>query len=158
MKTCSRCKEHKPVTEFYKRASAHDGMRSECKDCACAATRAQQHAKPPRAAAKIKCSWLKYRYGLSPGQYTSMMTSQNACCAICGRHQSVLKKALSVDHNHITGRVRGLLCQGCNATLGYIGDSPERAFKLAEYLTRQPPGEALYVPTKRRKQPPLGLA
>lgn len=59
-------------------------------------------------------------YKLTLGSYNEMLTQQNGCCAICGRHQSEFKKSLGVDHNHITGKVRGLLCNNCNRSLGLL--------------------------------------
>lgn len=61
---------------------------------------------------------LQKKYGITLEDYNKMFAEQNGCCAMCGRHQSEFKRALAVDHNHITGAVRGLLCMRCNTTLG----------------------------------------
>ena len=53
-----------------------------------------------------------------------MFKEQYGCCAICGKHQSELKKALAVDHDHRTGKVRGLVCNMCN----YLIDIYEKDF------------------------------
>lgn len=50
--------------------------------------------------------------------YNKMFQEQQGCCAICGRHQSEMKRPLNVDHNHLTGIVRKLLCVSCNVGLG----------------------------------------
>lgn len=59
--------------------------------------------------------------------------AQTACCAICKKHESNFKKRLAVDHNHKTGKVRGLLCYRCNKFL--VGrQNIESATKLLNYL------------------------
>ena len=75
--------------------------------------------------------WLR-KYGLSATSYYRLLASQGGKCAICGRLS--LNKLLAVDHNHITGEVRGLLCQNCNTGLGQFSESPEMLDRAAEYL------------------------
>jgi hypothetical protein len=57
--------------------------------------------------------------------YVWMFIHQRGKCGICGLSQSLCSRALSVDHNHLTGEVRGLVCPSCNASLPYHGDSWE---------------------------------
>jgi hypothetical protein len=57
--------------------------------------------------------------------------AQNEVCGVCGRKT---EKALNVDHDHLTLRIRGLLCHNCNVILGLVGDDPEILEKLARYL------------------------
>ena len=63
---------------------------------------------------------LKRLYGLTPDDYDKMYSLQSGCCVICGKHQSELNHTLNIDHNHITNRVRGLICQPCNAAIGML--------------------------------------
>ncbi|KKN66086.1 hypothetical protein LCGC14_0475640 [marine sediment metagenome] len=63
---------------------------------------------------------IKIRYGMTIEDYNKIFIKQNGCCAICGRQQSKQKRRLSVDHNHKTGQIRGLLCQSCNAHLAWL--------------------------------------
>lgn len=72
-------------------------------------------------------------YGLGPGEYHSLYLLQGGVCAICRRAKGISKR-LAVDHDHRTGRVRGLLCGPCNQFIGYIGDNPEAGLRLAAYL------------------------
>lgn len=83
---------------------------------------------------KVKEIRLKCNYGLSLEEYFEIIEQQKGCCAICERHQSELKIRLCVDHNHLTGKVRGLLCDNCNRMLGAGMDDPNILIKGAEYL------------------------
>jgi hypothetical protein len=67
---------------------------------------------------KIRNKTLKYRYGITLNDYNRMFAEQKGCCKICNKHASELKVPLQVDHSHITGVVRGLLCGLCNSRLG----------------------------------------
>ena len=72
----------------------------------------------------------EYLYGMSSGDYEILMMFQNRSCAICGK----TSEKLVVDHDHITGLVRGLLCQGCNVGLGQFGDSTSGLRAALVYL------------------------
>lgn len=61
---------------------------------------------------------LERRYGISVDTYNKMYTIQKGCCAICGKHSTTFKKNLCVDHCHISGQVRALLCIDCNRNVG----------------------------------------
>lgn len=99
------------------------GLRSACKKCEYAAYSGQT---------KVEYC-LNYNYGITIEDYNVMFQEQNGCCAICRIHQSQFKNKLSVDHDHKTGRVRGLLCVNCNRDLGVLENTK---FKTAaeEYL------------------------
>lgn len=60
---------------------------------------------------------------------------QDGCCAVCGRSAEEVG-TLRLDHCHATGKIRGLLCNGCNMGLGMFRDSPEALIAASEYLTR----------------------
>lgn len=73
-------------------------------------------------------------YGISPETYYEMLEKQDKRCAICKEKST--RRAINIDHNHITGKVRGLLCDGCNLSLGHIErkDFVEKALKyLSQY-------------------------
>lgn len=81
----------------------------------------------------------KRLYGVSDEEYQGMIAAQNGKCAACNRDHDPSKKmgALHVDHDHSTGKVRGLLCRSCNAALGYLGDNPEEAAdKMYRYAVK----------------------
>lgn len=78
------------------------------------------------------------QFNLTLEQYDAMFEAQHGACAICGYSDTSDPKFFPmVDHCHVTGRVRGLLCSNCNHALGKFKDSPERLRKAAEYLERQ---------------------
>jgi hypothetical protein len=89
---------------------------------------AEQHQADPR---KRKNFHLKRRYGITIEQYDQMCERQGGACAIC--HES--PKILYVDHCHVTGQVRGLLCNTCNTAMGSLRDEPLLAYRAALYLT-----------------------
>lgn len=74
---------------------------------------------------------LKQRYGISEEQYEEMFNRQGGRCAVCRRKS---KRVLHVDHDHVTKRVRGLLCFKCNTAIGKLGDDPARIHAAAEYV------------------------
>lgn len=71
-------------------------------------------------------------YGSSIQEYYEILESQNNVCAICGGVDK--NKRLSIDHNHETGEMRGLLCFHCNAGIGHLRESVKNMKKAIEYL------------------------
>ena len=65
-----------------------------------------------------------------------MFEEQNRCCKICGIHRNNLKSSLHVDHNHNTGKIRGLLCHKCNRGIGYLNDDINLLTKVIDYLKK----------------------
>src|SRR5262249_50729082 len=76
---------------------------------------------------------LKKNFGITLEQFESMLEAQGGGCAICGGLPGG-RGNFHVDHNHVTGEIRGLLCHYCNVTLGNMKDSPELLEKAAAYL------------------------
>ncbi|NJK88106.1 MAG: ATP-dependent DNA ligase [Myxococcales bacterium] len=85
---------------------------------------------------------MKYQYGITPLEYDKMSRLQGNVCAIC-REPNSRNRFLGVDHCHATKKVRGLLCDTCNTTLGKFHDDPERFLRAAEYLERNVGGPAM---------------
>lgn len=75
---------------------------------------------------------LKASFGLTPEAYGKMLAKQGCRCAIC--RQLPFKRRLVVDHCHRTGKVRGLLCDGCNLSVGHLKESVTNAESLVRYL------------------------
>ena len=83
---------------------------------------------------RAKIRWLKNVYGITPEDYWKMLKDQNFSCKVCNSHMSNHAKGLHIDHNHETGKVRGLLCKGCNIALGEIKENKDTLAKLITYL------------------------
>lgn len=88
---------------------------------------------------KVKMAWDLKKYGLSLDDYDSMLKAQAGRCAICRREEiggrGILRK-LAVDHCHLTGCVRGLLCNRCNAALGMVRDDASVLRAMILYLEK----------------------
>ena len=78
---------------------------------------------------------IKREYGLDSEQHAAMVISQGGLCMIC-KDAPLEGKPLHIDHDHITGKVRSLLCMKCNNGLGLFQDSPEILFVAYEYLKK----------------------
>ena len=78
------------------------------------------------------------KFGMTISDYLARFAQQNGLCAIC-RRPSPPGRPLFVDHDHRTGRVRGLVCHRCNIVLGTAGDAPDVLHNAAEYLAGRPP-------------------
>lgn len=81
------------------------------------------------------------RRGVNGIEYDAMVEAQDGLCLTCGRPERKRRAdgtmfTLSVDHDHVTGRVRGLLCIACNSALGMIGDSIPTLRSMIAYLER----------------------
>ena len=90
--------------------------------------RQYRRAKPETVAGHL----MKYRYGITRAEYDRLLSAQGGLCAAC--HRPPEKRCLDVDHDHTTGRVRGLLCNPCNITLGRCREGGEWLRKLADYI------------------------
>ncbi len=82
-------------------------------------------------------SLLKYRHGITPEQYDAMLAEQGGVCAICGEPPVIgFNKRLHVDHDHKTGKRRGLLCMHCNHSIERVDKFPDWPEKARAYLAR----------------------
>ena len=84
-------------------------------------------------------SKLKSLYGVTAEDYEVMAETQEWVCAVCEEHDDRFTEAgvpmpLSVDHDHATSKVRGLLCHRCNTAIGLLRDDPKIVDRVAEYL------------------------
>lgn len=152
MKKCSKCKEEKPISDFNIRNGAEGNKPSSyCKLCH------QEYVKDhyvknkekyinnasdwssrnPESRRKIGTNWVRRAKGnyVSEQVFKEMMDSQKNCCAICDRELTTTKLTC-VDHNHVTGKIRGILCRNCNTGLGMLKDSISTLQSAAEYLKK----------------------
>ena len=127
-KVCSKCKEIKSLDKFSKDRSRSDGYCNRCKVCTSEYLKSKYNYKHPdykypKMKEKGQRNYdLKRFYGITLDDYNRIFIEQTGCCAMCGRHQSEFKKRLAVDHDHKTGKIRGLLCTNCNLKLGILED------------------------------------
>lgn len=147
MKRCASCGEEKTLEEFHIDRREPDGKRHSCKSCVNARQSAAKKAMdtPERRAKVAARLYAKNRrkalavFGLTPEDYESLHIKQNGLCAICCRPESTTRQGkvllLAVDHCHITGRVRGLLCANCNTGLGKFKDDPGLVLTAYKYLS-----------------------
>ena len=147
MKRCSKCGVEKPLAEFSPRPDSPDGYRRQCRECREGAKadwyqRNQETvAQKQREWREQNADWYKKRqrrntlrrlYNLTPEQYHDMLDAQDGKCAICQAPPN--GERLAVDHDHATGKVRGLLCRRCNQVLGQFEDRPQWLRAAADYL------------------------
>lgn len=147
--TCTKCRCEKLHNEFRPCAKKRNGLSSWCKSCH-AADKKSRHIPKSRTPAplivrpegydetqRIRAHdrQLRHRYGITRADYEKMYASQGGACIICGKSRPMqTAKGLVVDHCHDTGKVRGLLCAGCNYSLGVFKDSSAVLLRAASYL------------------------
>jgi len=90
------------------------------------------HAAHPE---KRRARKLKKNYNLSLAEYENILIKQGGVCAICRKRGWNLRRP-HIDHDHITNKVRGILCSNCNTALGLIAEDPKRAWAMASYLEK----------------------
>ena len=152
MKFCRKCETSKPLTEFYKNRSAHDGLQSHCKVCQSTRhhhwtdeqrvahyerTSDWKRRNPEKAAAIQRRASLKRLYGIAPEEYDILLEEQGGACAVCGISAEDKPRPLAVDHDHETGEIRGLLCDACNLGIGCLQDSPALLESALTYLQKR---------------------
>lgn len=139
IKTCVKCKLPKKFEEFKPHSRRKDGRSHICIQCV-----RNRKLKWDRDNHKAKRSYKKHKesirnnffkrtYGITVAQYNDMLLKQNSLCKICNR-TCPSGKLLAVDHCHVTGKVRGLLCAKCNMGLGYFEDNPNFLEIAVDYL------------------------
>lgn len=128
MKWCPKHEGWVVLEGFNRRTASKDGLAHACKDCE--RTYHKEHYKKRATKLVHKRSKLKLNYGLTIEQFNQMFDEQKGCCALCGEKGH----KLVVDHNHRTGDVRRLLCQGCNHGIGRFKDDPDLCRRAARYL------------------------
>lgn len=135
-KSCTKCGVEKELTEYTKNFNKKWGksyLRSSCRECDNARNR-KYHADNKAKRAQQHKDWRNKKvFGLGDGEYETMLANQGGVCAIC-KKECTSKPSLAVDHDHATGKVRGLLCSNCNNGLGRFKDDVELLNNAIGYL------------------------
>ena len=126
--TCSTCKEIKPTEGFARRNNVSRGYAYVCKACI------NLNNKDTRTKEDRWDYQLQNKYGITLEQYEVMLENQNGSCHICGTTACQSGKRMAVDHNHVTNKVRGILCFKCNTGLGKFNDDITILEQAVSYL------------------------
>jgi hypothetical protein len=145
-KVCSKCKLLKPASDYWTRLRrGKRGLRTACKQCDKEVhnqyvdlnrDKINEQNYRCQQSPQGRETYYQRNFGISLDFYNQQLSKQENRCAGCDTHISQLKQRLAVDHNHITGQIRGLLCGNCNRSLGLIKESRETLQRLADYLDR----------------------
>lgn len=156
---CSKCICHKPDEAFRirpdrPRSGKRRGRFSSCKDCEekyrkLPKSRELQNERVKRSKNRLRTrnlpklrqmerrQNLKRNYGMTLEDYESLVTLHNGVCAICGEKPTKGRgKKLHIDHDHATGKIRGLLCGQCNSALGNFKDNVAILKSAIKYLRK----------------------
>jgi len=164
MKLCKRCNTNKTLELFSKHKKCKDGYQGTCLDCTASITknwamtnrarkdetdrqyeernpmrksisrRRRQEIEPYRVAIEELEHNMINRYGISLEEYGHLFNNQGGRCKICGRLHTEFARGLVIDHDHVTGQVRGLLCDPCNRALGYFQEKITNLNSAIEYI------------------------
>jgi len=127
IKVCTKCDSEKSLDSFGVNNATKDGLQYHCKVCI------NEYGKKVYTPEYRANQNLKHKFGMTLADYDSMLDQQGGICAICSSEEPKGKR-FSVDHNHKTGEVRGLLCNPCNVAIGLLKDSPDVLESAKEYL------------------------
>lgn len=143
---CNSCHIDKPLSSFRKRRLPKRGYYGDCRQCESSKNIKRREKDPNyygdsyRKRVKRSPDYMKIRrierYNISVQDYNNLLEKQNHSCAICGIHSTKIRGRLHIDHDHITGKVRGLLCLKCNSGLGMFNDNIEIINNCIKYLKR----------------------
>jgi hypothetical protein len=124
-KWCPDCEAFRPLAEFFVNTTKGSGYAGYCRQH----QTARVVENRDRLHGGSRNYHLKRRYGITEAEFDEMFVDQAGLCLACGK-----KKAEHVDHDHDTGKVRGLLCFTCNVALGNVGDDIGILLDLVDYL------------------------
>jgi hypothetical protein len=145
--TCRVCKEDRASGEFREKHYPYVATRPRprlgyftlCKSCESLKNKAyfatETAEQRTNRLAKARTWWFRSKYGITEAEYDQMVDIQGGLCACCNLAPSGKGAAavLNVDHDHVTGRVRGLLCNPCNQAMGLMKDNPAMVRQLLAY-------------------------
>jgi hypothetical protein len=130
-KLCSKCQETKVITDFEKCKTMKHGYRNQCRICR--NKEKNELRKSDKSKRKTADYWLRSNYNISLVQKEEMFKEQNEKCYTCHYQFKNISEAC-VDHNHITNKVRKLLCDDCNIALGLLKEDLKAVNNLVKYI------------------------
>jgi len=141
MKRCFKCGQEKELDEFYVHKEMADGRLGKCKKCTKRDVsdhrgkniESIREYDRRRSGLPHRRQYQLRKYGITIDDYNKMLNDQNGVCAICGK-TNITRRRLAIDHNHKTGKVRGLLCHRCNNAIGLFDENLETLKKAIKYL------------------------
>src|SRR5436853_4546544 len=120
---CSKCGQTKDENKFYEHRGRKNGRSDWCQECSKEDSKLRyQNRIDKRTKKDNRQSWLKANYRITEIDYQKLFILQEGKCAICKIQQ---EKVFDIDHDHLTGEIRGLLCHSCNLLLGGAKDNIE---------------------------------
>lgn len=136
-KICTSCAQKKFNFDFKKEKRSPTGYASLCKECHSKKQGLRYKENKPEYVAKERRIKTLAAYGLTLEDYDRMLKEQEYKCCVCGIEEKyATKQRFHVDHDHETGKVRGLLCGHCNKGLGLFRDSSSFLKNAAKYLEK----------------------
>lgn len=125
MRKCTKCKESKPANlDFFSKSNKLDGLSSWCRDCTRVANRVSNNKHSRKYHLK--------KYGLTIEDVERLRKFQDNKCASCKKRTI----NLVVDHNHITGQFRALVCVSCNIVMGQVHEDEKQLIGIIKYLRK----------------------
>ncbi len=135
LKVCTGCGEAKPLDQYNKKKNSKDGLNYQCRPCVNQYSITWYRNNLDRVKKVHREYMLVSQYGITEDQFQKMLEQQGGKCALCPVvFSSEGRRNLCVDHDHDTGRVRGLLCARCNTSIGQLGDNADGLRKALAYL------------------------
>lgn len=118
-KTCNECQNKKDISEFSKQSNNIDKLSHQCKSC-------ERERR------------LKQKFGIGHDYYEELLKSQDGLCPICSKQLVFIGNKVynDIDHDHTTGKVRGVLCHNCNLMLGLAKDNTQTLLNAIHYLEK----------------------
>jgi len=133
---CPECNDFLPLSEFYKDGRTSCGLTRKCRTHHSRRSYKSRQKNPQHATKSARYEYSRARnlakYGLDEEKFQARLDEQGGC-GICLRTEPV-GNGWQVDHDHKTGRVRGILCSNCNTALGKFQDDPEIMKRAIEWI------------------------
>lgn len=126
---CTACGEEKAPADFPRNRGRPSGRGIYCKPCHNARTRGFIRKKY----GDTRHYHYRQKYGIGRDDFERLKANQGGLCAVC-----CTRGASQVDHDHATGKVRGILCLHCNAGLGALKDDVRLVYQAIDYLSKTP--------------------